>query len=409
MSKIRVAVFLISLVALGASETSHALSTLKQVQVTSGSQVDLLFDGKLAKNQIRTEFFNDIVQVVLTDAAVYPAKISSVRGGQLLKIFAYQYAPKLVRCRFTVKGKAEDLKDRFQVATNGKLLTVKFLDAAPSAAAEKAAAPVVAAKAEKPAAPVLNSEEKALLEKVTASSPQSQEEARGRPTEPIRDTSDKAINLGSGKEKERHQPLAGGKPLPGIARTMGKLMAVLALFFIVAMGLKKFMARAAGGSEVVGKLTSFAKKNLGRKEKMIEMVSSYHLGPKKSISVVRVAGRTLVLGVTQDSISLITQLAGDTASEEELEELMGFVESKKAPAESAFSNVLGAAAAKTAYAASSQGGEKSVKQPPAGATAGASANLAMRAPLHHEPALQASASDGVRNRIRSRLEGLKQL
>ena len=51
---------------------------LKQVQVSDGSQVDILFDGKVNKNQLRTEFFNDIIQISLTDTAVYPAKISSI-------------------------------------------------------------------------------------------------------------------------------------------------------------------------------------------------------------------------------------------------------------------------------------------------------------------------------------------
>jgi flagellar biogenesis protein FliO len=404
MVKRRFGIIYLSLLtaAFALADTCYAITTLKQVQVTSGSQVDLLFDGRVGKNQVRTEFFNDIVQVVLTDAAVYPAKISSVRGGQLLKIFAYQYAPKLVRCRFTVKGKAEDLKDKLQVTTNGKLLTVRFLDgtqaSAPAAATtakaekadrpEKASAPA-AARAEGASASAqsaadsansansANSEEKALLDKVTSSSAQ----AVAAPAAAVRD-GDKPLKL---SERDRAAPIAGGKPMPGIARTMGKLLAVVALFFILAMGAKKLLARGLGGSaDVVGKLGNFA-----RKKKMIEMVSSYHLGPKKSINVVRIGGRTLVLGVTQDSINLITQLAGDTASDEELEELMDFVGDKKEPqitnrmastpngqgaGPSVFSSILGAESAKP---------------------------LASAAP--------APASDGARSRIRSRLEGLKQL
>ncbi|MEK7692156.1 MAG: hypothetical protein AAB425_14165, partial [Bdellovibrionota bacterium] len=64
---------------------------LKQVAVADGSRVDLLFDGKIDKKQIKTEYFRDIVQVTLTDATVYPAKISNVSGsGSLKKVFANQ-------------------------------------------------------------------------------------------------------------------------------------------------------------------------------------------------------------------------------------------------------------------------------------------------------------------------------
>src|SRR5271154_5553645 len=72
---------------------AYAMTTLKQVQISGSSQIDLLFDGKIQKSQIRTEFFNDVIQINLTESAVYPAKISSVNGGRLVKIFAYQYAP----------------------------------------------------------------------------------------------------------------------------------------------------------------------------------------------------------------------------------------------------------------------------------------------------------------------------
>lgn len=49
-----------------------------------------------------------------------------------------------------------------------------------------------------------------------------------------------------------------------------------------------------------------------------EVVSSHSLGPKKSIAVVKVAGQTLVLGVSDDSINLITQLQNQDAGDADL-------------------------------------------------------------------------------------------
>src|SRR5437868_4850027 len=97
------------------AQPAWALTTLKQVQISNGTQIDLLFDGRISKNQIRTEFFGDVVQINLMDVSVYPAKISTVSGGPLTKIFAYQYAPKLVRCRLSVKGKAEEFRNRLSI------------------------------------------------------------------------------------------------------------------------------------------------------------------------------------------------------------------------------------------------------------------------------------------------------
>jgi hypothetical protein len=92
LKKLTVAVSAICMGGAALAANSGLSVSLKQVQA-SGSQIDLLFDGKVSKNQIRTEFFNDVIQLSLSDVSVYPAKISSVNGGNLVKIFAYQYAP----------------------------------------------------------------------------------------------------------------------------------------------------------------------------------------------------------------------------------------------------------------------------------------------------------------------------
>src|ERR1051326_3524548 len=134
---------------------------LKQVQVTGGSQVDLLFDGKISRSQIKTEFFGDTIQLSFMDVAVYPAKISSVSGGDLTKIFAYQYAPKLVRCRLSVKGKAEDFKARMVIEQKGKILSVRLGGGHTDQIASHAAAPAAARDADD-----ADPGERALLEKI---------------------------------------------------------------------------------------------------------------------------------------------------------------------------------------------------------------------------------------------------
>jgi flagellar biogenesis protein FliO len=328
-------------IALGICSQAFATSTLKQVQVSNGSQIDLLFDSKVSKSQIKTEFFNDVIQISLSDVSVYPAKISSVSGGNITKIFAYQYAPKLVRCRLSVKGRAESYKDKIQLVTSaaggGKVITVR-LDGATTVAttdqvvtqANRAQTKQQAdsnakeeAKADAPAK-IDDADEKALLERVMKNTPVQAAVAADRPQEKAQEKyNDKGSDFEKNSPFSNHsenRPLAGGKPLPSPMNALGKLAFVVGLFSLLAWGFKKFWKDRADSSIVgasplkQGLMTSisqFARKNLGKSsKKMIEVVSTHHLGPKKSIAVVKVAGRMLVLGITDDSINLITQMNG---------------------------------------------------------------------------------------------------
>src|SRR4051812_9124211 len=180
------AIFLLfGLLALGVGAApAHAITTLRKVQVTDGDQIELLFDGKVNPKQIRTEFFNDIIQLSLQDVSVYPAKISSVSGMDFTKVFAYQYAPKLVRLRLTVKGKAESYQGRFSMKASGKGLSIRLDGGADQIVTSSSQAARVAHGSERDESPaarasntvsappqIQDKEEQALLERVLKSAP----------------------------------------------------------------------------------------------------------------------------------------------------------------------------------------------------------------------------------------------
>lgn len=323
----------------GLSGSVLAMTLLKQVQVSNSAQIDLLFDGKITKGQIQTEFFNDIIQLSIVDVTVYPAKISSVNGGTLTKVFAYQYAPRLVRCRLSVSGKAEDYKDRLSINTSGKIATIRINQ--PRTAVEEkvdsvsvqASAPVrnltpanaVASNSvENPTdSDHLDPEEKKLLARVVSAPVQKGNAQVAAPIE--------------SKNKLSNQKLVGAqKPLPSLSGVLMKLALVMGIFGIFAFFLKKIMgvkATSRGNLQIPGVseleiTTALVNKNgvrgifsylgrlahqgfgkFGNKEQMIEVLSNHHLGPKQSIAVVRVCGNKMVLGIANDSISLISQLA----------------------------------------------------------------------------------------------------
>lgn len=373
-----------AIAAMAGADPALALTTLKQVQVSNGSQIDLLFDGKISKGQLKTEYFNDIIQISMTDVAVYPAKISSINGGDLTKVFAYQYAPRLVRCRISVRGKAEEYKDRFKIVTTapgGKVITLA-LEGAKNPASDSIS--VAAAAPEKPAhaeavarvaegAPgkasdkKLEAEEKALLERVmsgtapmAAAEKPASNERKGEKEAERAEKSEKSEKGEKGEksarsEKDRKEEgkikaqgqgsgLGSARPLPSFTGLFVKLGGVLALFGLIALAFRRIMnlkqhgaieAAVSGGKPargVAGVLSRFARSGLGRisgigaKPRMIEVLSTQHLGPKNSIAVVRVMEQVLVLGITADAINLITQVGEGEAgagleSLEDLEEL----------------------------------------------------------------------------------------
>ena len=102
---------------------ADASSVLRSVEVSPKDSktrsIQLLFDRAIDSSQVKTEFFKDIIQISLEDVSVYPARILPIEGSEISKLFTYQYTPKLVRARFSVKGKAEDFKDRISIETQG--------------------------------------------------------------------------------------------------------------------------------------------------------------------------------------------------------------------------------------------------------------------------------------------------
>jgi flagellar protein FliO/FliZ len=371
-----------------ASSADKSLINIKQVQVSETDRVDILLDGKIDSSQIRTEYINDIIQLSVSDASVYPAKISSVSGKDLSKIFIYQYAPRLVRVRLTVKGKAEAFQGKVQVKPAGKMLTIR-LDG--GATIDKVVSSAAQAKKDGAQAPSANvdAEERALLEKVLKAPVAKAAEAPAeKPTERSaagENSASEAQQQKSTKRREsKGESLTGRKESFSPIRMLASLMGVVLILGAALFGLKK-LASSRSRDGAVGR---WVRKSLGRPEKMIEVVATHHLGPKKSIHMVKVAGRTLVLGVADDSINLITELNGAISSHS-----AAAPASNSAGGDEDFLCALGEQIAQ-------ESGRPAISGTGAGATAAGPVGYQAPRPA---PGL------GARDRIRSRLEGMKQL
>ncbi len=404
---------------------------LKKVSIVDGSQIELLFDGKVEPGQVKTEFVRDNIQLSLSNTSVYPAKVSMVSGSDLTKVFAYQYAPSLVRARFSVKGEASDYANRLQVKITGKTVTVRIAplkaDKVTSAASStlRTVATAAAEKTEDSSIAARDAEQrveqKALLERVAASD---REKAAERAAE-------KASSKGIGSGKK--EPLGTTKSLPSPFRSIGVMLFVLGVFGLFVMFLKRMKNGAAGKSAKAarGGLGGFLNKlsGAGAAKQMIEVVATHHLAPKRSIVVVRVQDRMLVLGMTNDSVNLITEFKAN--EEGEAEENIGIgdfaaslkkFENEGSSAQTAVKLSPKANLGDIAAAALGLGKPRPVSAPKASMAANAyqatsqgpsSAGTAAKGPVF-SPAIAAALNEpsikpSIRAQIKDRVQGMKQL
>jgi flagellar protein FliO/FliZ len=281
---------IISLSALALATNAYATVTLKQVQMANDSQINLLFDKSFDKKNIKVEYFKDIIQLSLTDTLVYPAKISTVNSGALTKIFAYQYSPKLVRCRFTVKGDAEKFKNALQVSNTGNKVTIRINNM------ESDRVVLQSSQASSPGESrreITQPEDKAILEKIAASvTPAAQKIKDAKEEIPVQLTDNPITDI---KKTSRHNPLF----------SFWKLFLVVGIIAVALIFIKR--ARYKMGSSI----QKFAQKKFGKDTKLIEVLNTHYLGPNKSIAVIRVTEKLFVIGITNESINLITQIQED--------------------------------------------------------------------------------------------------
>jgi flagellar biogenesis protein FliO len=357
------AAFLTITIVLTPEVLASGMVSLKKIQVLDGNQVVMQFDAPVAKSQVKLDYINDIIQISLDDVSVYPAKIFSVTGPEIAKVFAYQYSPKLVRARITIRGKAEDFKSKVSLTTEGKQMVVKVGSSSAKSTPVSTSKVVPIAK-ESAVAPTaqnsLNSDEQVLLENVLKHPATKGEETSSQLKPPVQSVT----------------PLTGRKSDPSWFRVFGSLMVVFLLLGVLIFGIKKLR----GEKFQIGNLLKAKLGNISGKAKLIDISAIHHLGPKKSICVAKVCGRTLVLGVTNDSINLIAQFSGDgseasvNAKNYEDLDLDSFMRSEP-PAKGT---------------------------PSIGATSGAS-------PYFSEMLKSEATKPNVRAQIRSKVEGLKQL
>lgn len=119
----------------------------------------------------------------------------------------------------------------------------------------------------------------------------------------------KEANASAAEQKESEIPVQLSAP-PKAKESSDVVWRLVASFAVLAF---------AGGILYYATRRWTKPKEKAAKGARIEMVHQYHMGPRKSIALIRVAGETILLGVTDHNVSMIKPV---TLIDDELEGLM---------------------------------------------------------------------------------------
>ena len=353
-----VGIFLFSLTTLvGASEKWDSLNLLKNVytsKVDDGFIVRLEFEKPVGDYK-EPVFFDKSVQIDFPLAFIKPAKkYFPADSFFTTKVFAAQFDAETLRIRFLKKDKSDDLQDRFHLARQGRFMIVRLDQVGPVFNPNS----VTIVKSREPDNDVLMTEDELAIFLARASAkiraqkkkktlattklkgistpvqirntekvekvPDIKVTRAGMGVEPIVDRIKNAARKNSKSETETvthkskndrssakrnlgfslkdSRPI--GKPIelvPSSLKMLSMLALVLGIMFLLFFGFKKYVL----------KNTMF-----GGGGKLVNVLGSGFLGPKKNIVLVEVAGEVLVLGMSQDNISLLTNITDPEKIEE---------------------------------------------------------------------------------------------
>ena len=337
----------------GASNQPEAkwgsLNSLKKVHshlMSNGHIVRLEFKNPV-ENWAEPVFYEKSVQLDFPGAFIEPAKKSfSADSSMITKVFASQFDGETLRVRFHIKPGTDYIKERFKLVSQGRFIIVRFdtdyvepvIDSSKAVLqktqntdvmGDKELADFLSRASEK-----MKRQEESLASAIKKGEPTIQEvetqsseikvKRAGMGVAPLVDQIKKAalsnsdenkkdVVLNKSKTKITTKDNTGfslkdsrptGKPMemiPSGMKMISMFAVVLGLMFLIFFGFKKYVL----------KNTAF-----GGGNKLVNVLGTWFLGPKKNIALVEVAGEILVLGMSQDNITLLSSIIDEEKIEE---------------------------------------------------------------------------------------------
>ena len=326
-----------------------SLNPLKKVHshlMSNGHIVRLEFKNPV-ENWAEPVFYEKSVQLDFPGAFIEPAKKSfSANSSMVTKVFASQFDGETLRVRFHIKPGTDYIEERFKLVSQGRFIIVRFdTDYVEAAIASSKAVPKKTQNTDvmgdkeladflSRASEKMKRQEEILVSAVKKEEPTIQEvetqsseikvKRAGMGVAPLVDQIKKAALSNSDENKKDvvlnksktkittkdntsfslKDSRPTGKPMemiPSGMKMISMFAVVLGLMFLIFFGFKKYVL----------KNTAF-----GGGNKLVNVLGTWFLGPKKNIALVEVAGEILVLGMSQDNITLLSSIIDEEKIEE---------------------------------------------------------------------------------------------
>lgn len=302
----------------GAKASTVDIVSIKSSEVDGQYVVDFHLSKNLKKEDVQVEYQRNFVQISFQGVSAYPARTEKLNHPITEKVFTYQYQPDLARARILLNSPASSIQDSSSYLVEGK--TVRFFLKAGNVAASSASqsvkdevrttASAVSTTKSKNSRASSQKESTSIGDLAAKTSQEDPEEAKLRnellsgKTNVVEEKKGNVTSASAGLENTENLPLftkaeekakasEQDKESPA-AKVMASLLLVVGLIAAVALGFRKF---------VLGKHSPFQKQT-----RMIQVVSSQALGPKRSIAVVKVLDQHLVVGMSGDNMNLLVNL-----------------------------------------------------------------------------------------------------
>ncbi len=273
-----------------------SLKTVDSKVTDSGHSIEMTFDQDIKADQFSVDFINETVQINLPSVTLPKGTLKQDLSTNGVKsLYTYKVNKNLARTRvmFEKATDATKYQPNTQLVASGNTLTLKINTNASGVGAvtdeELKQASEWLAKADQ--ADAAKAPEKAITTAVAATAT----------ITPVVTASnaDKLPQKTEDNLKETEIPVLSATTQKVVEKKGGMTAKVLlSLGFVIAL---------LFGFSIFAK--KYFKKAPSNKNNQIKMLTQYYLGPRKSLAIVRVAGESILIGVTENNINLIKTLA----------------------------------------------------------------------------------------------------
>jgi len=292
----------------GLSQDSSAKILLQNVSsdLSENGLTDRFEFNKPVLNAGQPVFSGTSVRIDIPQASVRPKKRFFYTGdSRIPQIVASRLNSKTLRLQFVLGERLPLLNENFQVEDQGRSLVVHLFKNEEDILGQflaRAANRIDSQEGQEEVENSISNEETTLSNAVsplaTDGNKNCQLEQGANKSDKTEISSALPLRIDEGRGLDLDKPL---DPVAITVKTFSMFALVLALMFLIFYVFKKYVL----------KNTIF-----GGNEKFVRVLGTGFLGPKKNIVLVEVAGEVLVLGISNDNISLLTQIQDKEKIEE---------------------------------------------------------------------------------------------